>query len=98
MTFLNTIADIKNQTGIALAEALNNLGSEFAERDLAMQWLSALQKEGIFHEEGWYAPPPRGIISLLGKPDNQFERAYASLHLDQNICGRAKTMFTKARI
>ena len=74
MTFLNTIADIKNQTGIALAEALNNLGSEFAEQDLAMQWLSALHKEGIFHEEGWYAPPPRGIISLFGKPDNQFER------------------------
>jgi len=74
MTFLNTIAGLKNQSGIALAEALNNLGSEFSEQVLATEWLAALQKDGIFHEEGWYAPPPLGIISLFGKPDNQFKR------------------------
>lgn len=72
---LQTIQDIKERTGRALANVLGRGDIRVcSEQDLVQRWLSALQEGGVFYEDGWYAPPPHGVISLFGKPEDSYRR------------------------
>lgn len=75
MSPLEHVAYLKEQSGSALANALEGLrGTRFSEKDLAAAWLSKLRETGLFYEEGWYAPPPDGVIALFGKARDGFKR------------------------
>lgn len=75
LNFTKIIIEAKEKSGIALAHVLNELkDSPFSEKTLSQQWVKELRKTEEFHEEGWYAPPPNGIICTFGKEENKFER------------------------
>lgn len=74
-TKLEVIRRIKDEAGTALAHALDRLGGQhYSESHLADTWLAELRHNPTFYEDGWYSPPPHGVISLFGKPADRFER------------------------
>lgn len=62
------IKKLRRDTGHAFANSYQELlKSPFSELDLKNRWLQHLQNHPHFHDEGWYNPPPDGIICSFGK-------------------------------
>ncbi len=74
MNILHRIEDLRNITGECLARAYDTLDKNgpFSESSLAAVWLSELRQAGQFYHDGWYAPPPHGIICTAGKQSESF--------------------------
>lgn len=76
---LQRVEDLKNQTGLALARLFDGLElSGISEKALATAWHETLQSDPALYPEGWYAPPPHGIIMVFGKPEDRYKRVCQS--------------------
>ena len=71
---LSIVEKIKNRTGVAFAETLGKWPRDCSELDIADAWLHKLRSDPDFYEDGWYMPPPHGIITLFGKPEDRYQR------------------------
>ncbi len=72
---LDIVKQSKLQTGQSLAQALKTLGEKpFSEQALSRVFKSEIAADSAFYEDGWYDPPPGGVISLFGKPEDNYTR------------------------
>ncbi len=71
---LKLVEKIKNQTGTAFAKALGAWPRPVSECDLAEAWLGALRGSPDLYEDGWYTPPPHGMVTLFGKKADRYKR------------------------
>lgn len=75
MNVCREIAALKENTGRALARSFEAEGfAGLCEAALARRWQGLLDSPDIY-EEGWYVPPPAGIISNFAKEQDNFDRA-----------------------
>lgn len=70
---LDTITELKIRTGAKLAELLPNMGN-LSEMALVENWHQSLKSEPDLFADGWYMPPPHGIISIFGKSEDRYSR------------------------
>lgn len=75
---LDKIAALRKQTSDALVRTWSNLSGRrpFSEKACADGWLNELHTIENICEDGWYAPPPHGIICKFG----QSHDTYAALN------------------
>ena len=72
---LKRIQALREQTGFCLAKAFDKISQKsFSENALTQAWLSELRKHPEIYDDGWYAPPPHGVISVFGKSVDGFVR------------------------
>jgi Xaa-Pro aminopeptidase len=81
---------LKNQTGLALANALASLGTGYSEADLATAWLAALRRHSDLYHDGWYDPPPQGVIALFGEKHDNYNRMCQSSFRPPKMWPRAE--------
>ncbi len=75
---LQRIRNLKTQNASALAETLRSLkGVPFSECRLADEWLRQLSNDEALYDDGWYDPPPRGVIVLFGQKNDGYARVGA---------------------
>ena len=72
---LRRIEELRLYTGQCLAQSFEIAQKEsLSEKALADISLSYLRKNKDLFEDGWYAPPPHGIITVFGKKDDNYKK------------------------
>jgi hypothetical protein len=68
------IADLKQMAGVSFAATLGDWPRRCSEQAFAQAWLQNLRRHPQIFEDGWYMPPPHGLITLFGKPADGYSR------------------------
>jgi hypothetical protein len=61
-----------------LANALRAAQGDFSEQGLRDAWRAELRADPALHEDGWYDPPPGGLIVWVAKAQDGFTRAHTT--------------------
>jgi hypothetical protein len=93
-----TIISLKEQTREALARALRGIRKSYTEAELSEAWLRELRQNPDLYPDGWYDPPPHGVISLFGKATDNFERVRHSSFRPREMWPAADRAYTAGDI
>lgn len=58
--------------GRALSTALKNTAPNFSEKELRDAWRAELHADSRLHMDGWYDPPPGGLITRIARAQDGF--------------------------
>lgn len=70
---LDRIRELRTRTSLTLARICNDLKNAPSEKRFTNAWLKQLQNDKNLYHDGWYSPPPHGIICKFGQSSDNYE-------------------------